>query len=97
MNLNVTDIIEIGGEQATVCFKTTYNDENYICVAFEEKQLRFEIYKYKYENDKLMVSKVVDEKELTPVMGIFLKEGINESGVPKEVEKFLSELKKDTN
>ena len=97
MNLEVADTIEIGGKQATVCFKTIYNDKNYICVAFEEGQLRYEIYKYKIENDKLMVSKVTNEKELTPVMEIFVKEGIKESGVPKEVEKFLSELNKDTN
>ena len=91
MKLKVADIVEIGGKQATVCFETTYNSVNYICVAFEKPQLRYEIYKYKYENDKLLVAKVTRENELTPVMKIFVEEGIKEQGVPEELKKYFSE------
>ena len=43
--IEIGDIIEIGGKQATICYKTTQNNVNYICVAFEEKP-QYDIYKY---------------------------------------------------
>ena len=32
--IDESDVIEIGGREGTICFKTVYNDTKYICVAF---------------------------------------------------------------
>ena len=69
--VNVGDVIEVGGEEAVVCIKTIYEDEQYMCVAFEKPSLRYDIYTYKKENNKLMVSKVDDPQELESLLKIF--------------------------
>ena len=93
MKLNVGDIIEIGGQPATVCYETTYNNEKYICVAFEKEAVQYEFYNYKYEGDKLLVSKVEDPDEAMPILKIFMEEGIDEYGIPEELNKLLEEQK----
>ena len=90
--VEVGDVIEIGGKQATVCYTTFYNDLNYMCVAFEDEQLRYDIYAYKNQDGKLMVARVTEEEELTPVLGIFLKEGLEEYGLPEELQEIFDKL-----
>ena len=91
--LQVGDVIEIGGQQASVCFHTNYNSRNYICVFFEEKK-EYAIYDYKIENDKLMVAKVEEEKEFIDVLKIFLDEAIKEYGIPKNLNPIIDYLEK---
>ena len=90
--IEVGDVIEIGGKEATVCYTTIYNEQKYMCVAFEEEQLRYDIYAYKDDEGKLMVSKVTDEAEMTPVLGIFLKEGLDEYGLPEELQEVFNNM-----
>ena len=80
--IDVGDIIEIGGNQVTICYKTEYKNRKYICVAYEGEKLKYEIFEYKDDNNKLMVAKVDSPEEAAPVMEIFFKEGMKEYGVP---------------
>ena len=90
--IEVGDVIEIGGKEATVCYTTVYNNQKYMCVAFEEEQLRYDVYAYKDDEGKLMVSKVTDEEEMTPVLGIFLQEGLDEYGLPEELQEVFNNM-----
>lgn len=85
------DVIEIGGRQGTVCFNTIYNNEKYICVGFLDNGLKYEIYSYKYEGEKLMVAKVTEEKEVMPLMQIFVDQGLDEVGMPEKFEGLFEE------
>lgn len=89
MKLDVGDVIEIGGKEATICFTANYNQENYICVAFEEEKIRYEIYKYKFEQEKLQVAKVDDKEEAKPVLKIMVEEGIDEYDIPEELARII--------
>ena len=94
MKLEIGDIIEIRGKEATVCYETTYEGRKYICVAFTEDKVQYDIYKYKYEGKKLLVAKVEDEEELTEVLKIFVQEGIEEYGVPEEIKPIIDYYEK---
>ena len=83
------DIIQISQQNATVCFNTTYNNLNYICVAFDQKPIRYEIYEYKYENERLLVGKVEDSEELRPVLQRFIVQGLNTNELSDEVLELL--------
>lgn len=92
MMLKDGEKLEIGGEEGIICFSAKVYDGNYICVAFENNNPRFEIYEYKYENDKLLVGKVEDKDEMNEVLKVFIQEGINEFGIPKSLEKGFAQL-----
>ena len=83
------DVIEIGGNQATVCFKHEEDDKKYICVAFTKPSVKYELYKYKYEDKKLLVAKLTDQEEKNKLMQIFVKKGIDEVGIPEELTKIF--------
>lgn len=92
MILEVGDIIEIRNKQATICYTTTIDKTNYICVSFENKELEYNIYKYKFEDTKLLVAEVTDQEEIKPVLETFIKEGLKEYGLPKELEVIYSKI-----
>lgn len=92
MKVEVGDIIEIKGKQAIVCFETIYNDENYICVAFEEDSIAYDIYKWRINNDKLQVAKVENNQELSHVLSVFLKESVEENPDKENLEGILSKI-----
>lgn len=92
MKLNVGDVLEIEGKIATVCYTTVHNNTDYICVAFEEEEVNFDFFKYKYEDRKLLVAKVKDEVELFPVLKTFVNEGLSQYGLPEELDKLYSKL-----
>ena len=88
--VDIGDVLEIGGEEATVCFTTVYEETPYMCVAFEEPTLRYDIYKYKNEDNKLMVSKLVDDDEIETMIKIFTEEAASEYGIPEEIQKYFN-------
>ncbi len=90
--LNVGDTIEIGGRKAIVCYETKYNDANYICVAFETDKIEYDVYEYKYENDKLLVSNELSEDEMKNVLAIFVQEGLEENSDNEELNKLLDKI-----
>ncbi len=90
--LNVGDTIAIGGREATVCYLTEYNGKNYTCVAFEMPELAYKMYDYKYEGEKLLVKEVTDPEEIQPVLSIFIREGLEEYGLPPELEEVFANL-----
>lgn len=92
MKLNIGDVIEIKNRQATVCYENIYQGTRYICVFFSGESPQYSVYKYKEEDNKLLVSQVEDEKELIEIMKIFIKEGVEESGIPKELDSILDYL-----
>ena len=73
MMLNDGDEILIRGRKATVCYTTKYNGEDYICVAFESDKIEYDIYKYKIEGEKLLVSNELSQDEIKNVLCIFVK------------------------
>ena len=93
--LNIGDVIAIGGREATVCYLTQVNGRNYTCVAFETPELEYAIYDYKYEGEKLLVAKVEDQNEMDQVLPIFIEEGLNEYGLPPELEEVFANLPDD--
>lgn len=92
MKLNVGETIEVGGEEGIVCFSTIYNNINYVCIAFEEDKPRYEIYKCKFEEEKLLIAKVEDKDEADPVLKMFIEECIDEMGLPEELEKIFNRI-----
>lgn len=96
MMLELGDTLEIGGRECTICYKAVYNNTNYVCVAFENQTLEYDLYKYKYDNEKLMVSKVENLNEMTEVMKLFVNEGIDEYGIPEELEHIISKIQDKT-
>ena len=94
MILNVGDVIEIRNKQATICFEAPYKENRYICVAFSNDNIQYDIYKYKEENQKLLVAKVIDKQELEEVTKLFIKEEVEKSGIPQEIEPILDYLEK---
>lgn len=92
MNVDVGDIIEIGGKTAIVCFETNYNDENYICVAFENNVVEYDIYKWRFQNDRFQVAKVINEEELSNVLKVFLDESVRESDSPDELKGLFAKI-----
>lgn len=88
--LDVGDVLEIRGKQVTVCFSTEYNNQKYICVA--DASEKFDIFKYKLENDKLLIADVVKGNDLDEVLKIFIKESVDKHGIPKEAEPILDYL-----
>ena len=90
--LNVGDTIQIGDKNATVCYTAKYNEENYICVAFETDKIEYNIYKYIYDNDNLLVSDVIPENDMREVLTLFVKEGLDEYGLPEELEEIFAEV-----
>ena len=95
MNLKDGDRIEVGGETGIVCFTTEFEGDKYICVAFENENPRFEIYEYKYENEKLLVGKVEDEEEMKEVLKLFFQEGIEKNGLPDNITSEFEKLIQD--
>lgn len=95
MKLNVGDVIEIEEKTATICYETKHNNTDYICVAFEENEVVFDIYKYKFDQEKLLVAKVRNDLELLSVLKIFINEGLSEYGLPKELEDAYSKVAKE--
>ena len=87
--IEIGETLEIGGKQGIVCYETRHDDANYICVAFKEEKLRYELYEYKFENSKLLVGKVEDPEEAKEVIKIFIDECIEENGFPEELKKLL--------
>ncbi len=92
MKLEIGETIDIKGKIATVCYETKHNDINYICVAIEEDKVLFEIYKYKFDGEKLLVSLVTDELELFAVLKIFVQEGLEEYELPDELSDFYNKI-----
>lgn len=92
MKIDIGDVIEIGGKTAMVCFETNYNDENYICVAFENNDLEYDIYKWRFQNDKFQVAKVVNEEDLSIVLKVFVDESIKESDSPDELRRLFAKI-----
>ena len=95
--IKVGDYLSIRGNEVYVCFECNYKGNNYICTALETDKIIFEIYKYKEENDKLLVCKVEDEDELANVTAIFLEESIDEFGIPEDVRVPLLNFLNDNN
>lgn len=92
MILKDGDELEIGGKQGIICFNAEFEGDKYICVAFEGKELSFDIYEYKYENNKLLVGKVEDPKEMEEVLKIMIKENIESIELPDEIKKGFAQL-----
>ena len=90
--IDESDVIEIGGREGTICFKTVYNDTKYICVAFEGDKIEYKVYKYKDDDGRLLVSEVKNEEELVSVIKIFYNEGLEEFGIPAELDEVLDNL-----
>ena len=90
--LEVGDEIQIGGRDATVCYHTIYNNAKYICIAFTGEHIQYDIYEYKNEDGKLLVAKVEDPEELNGVLQIFINEGLDEYGLPEELETVVEYL-----
>ncbi len=89
MNLNIGDEIEIRGRHCEVCYHTEYDGENFIGVIFDtNNKFEFDIYTYKFEGDKLLVSEITDPDELKPVFEIFLKEDVEAAGLEDEFIKY---------
>lgn len=83
--LDVGDVIEIGGNQVLVCFLTEYDNKKYLCASTEfEDNVKFDIYQYKDDDNKLMVAKVEDEEELKPLLTIFFKDGLNDLNIEND-------------
>jgi hypothetical protein len=51
-----------------------------MCIFSGEKP-QYNIYKYKYENNKLLVSEVTEKTELEEITKTFVKEGVDEFGI----------------
>ena len=94
--IEVGDVVEIGGKEATVCYTTVYNNHKYMCVAFEDGQLHYDVYDYLDDDGRLQVAKVTEEAELTPVLGIFLQEGLEEYGLPEELQEVFDNMDNNT-
>lgn len=92
MKVDIGDIIEIGGKQAIVCFETIFKDENYICVAFEDKSIAYDIYKWRIQNEKLQVAKVTNYDELSNVLKVFLDESLKESDSSDEIKNIFAKI-----
>lgn len=92
MKVDIGDIIEIGGKQAIVCFETIFKDENYICVAFEDKSIAYDIYKWRIQNEKLQVAKVTNYDELSNVLKVFLDESLKESDSSDEIKELFARI-----
>ena len=90
--LEVGDVIQIGGRNATICFITKYNNENYICVAFDGEKIEYNIYKYIFNNDKLLVSKDISQDDMKEVLRIFMEQGLDEYGIPKGFEQVFQAI-----
>lgn len=90
--LEVGDVIKVHGEEGIVCFEKLYAGDRYICLSFGEEPIIYEVYKYKYENDKLMVHKLEDSKELGIILGEFTKESVSEFGLLKSLEPMANAL-----
>lgn len=90
--LNIGDDIAIGGREATVCYLTEYNGKRYTCVAFEMPEVEYKIYDYKFEGEKLLVREVTNPEEIRPVLTIFIKEGLEEYGLPPELEEAFANM-----
>ena len=92
--LNVGDIIQINGEECTVCFEKLEAGERYICVAYGKEIIIYEIYKYKIENGKLLVHKLEDSEELGAIIGEFTKECVKDYGVLDSLKPTVDALDK---
>ena len=92
MKVEIGDIIEIKGKQAIVCFETTFNNEKYICVAFEDKTIAYDMYKWRIQNEKLQVAKVTDNYELSNVLSVFLKESIDEDPNNNKLKDLIAKI-----
>ena len=90
--LNVGDTIQIDGRKAIVCYTTTYNDENYICAAFDGDEIEYNVYKYVSDNDKFLVSNDVDEETMKSILGTFVNEGLEEYGMPDELNSIFDKM-----
>ena len=90
--LHVGDTIQITGRNAIVCYETEYNGAHYICVAFETDKIEYDIYEYKYEDDKLLVSNELSEEEAKNVLGIFVSEGLEEHGASEEITQIIDKI-----
>ncbi len=100
--LEVGDTVQIHGKEGVVCFEKLEAGERYVCVAFGEKPITYEIYKYKYENDKLLVKKIDDSDELGSIIGEFTKESVRDYGmleslkpVSQALDKYYQEHKEE--
>lgn len=93
MILNEGDIVEIRGRKATVCYVTKYNEKNYICVSFEEKEnVSFELFEYIFENGKLLVTDDLTDIETMAILKVFIQEGMNEYGLPEKLQNIYNKI-----
>lgn len=95
MILKDGDELEINGKRGMVCFTTEFEEDKYICVAFEEEPITFEVYEYKYENEKLLVGKVEDPEEMEEVLKRIIKENSDNIEFPEEIKKGFARLLKN--
>ena len=95
MILKDGDELEINGKRGMVCFTTEFEGDKYICVAFEGESIAFEVYEYKYENEKLLVGKVEDPEEMKEVLKRIIKENSDKIDFPEEVKKGFAQLLQD--
>lgn len=75
--IEVGNDITIGGREGTIVFVTNYNNIDYINVCYGEESFEYKIYKYKIENEKLMVSEETDENVLSELCSIFINEELD--------------------
>ncbi len=98
MKLNDGDVIEVNGKQGIVCFNATIDGNNYICLAFENNgQIYYEICDYKYEDEKLLVARLVDPKEINIATKAFFDKGMDEVGLPDDLTQLVEEKIRDLN
>lgn len=92
--LKVGDEIEIGGKQVIVCYTANYNNENYICVAYETDKVEYNTYKYIEQDGKLLVSDDISDEDMKKVLGLFVEEGLEEYGLPEHIQEIVDNLPK---
>lgn len=102
--LEVGDVINVHGKEGLVCFEKLYAGDRYICLSFGDNPIVYEVYKYKYVDDKLLVHKLEDSKELGILLGEFTKESVSEFGLLESLkptaevlDKYYEEHKEEIN
>ncbi len=87
--VEVDELLEIHDEVGKVCYKTSIDDKNYICVGFfregnEENKLEFKFFETKEEDGKLLTREIVEPDILQKLISEFTVEILEKTGLEED-------------
>jgi hypothetical protein len=80
--VEVDEILEINGEQGKVCYKSNFDNKDYVCIGFlNGNKVEFKFFEVKEEDNKLLTREIDDLDTLKKLASDFMAQTVEMTGL----------------